>query len=358
MSHNLAKVLGCVNIFFFVFNLERGILPAAHAGEWRWKTRLQPGFEYDNNILEQRQNPSADGLLKLIGESELRIFYKKFYGSFQYHGGLQYYLQTPAEHKCTQNLHTQLIYQLHPRFWLGIIGGGRFKYFYQANREYWLTHSEIYGQWQVAPFQISGIFQSDGLDYTHYNQYDFHAQSGFASVSYRHDRGLFWLVKSGYQFQQFKRPALRFDFLNQTNLATDRPQRDENFQFLVQTGYQQSPLVTLEFLYLQNHSNSYGFTYQLRRFTGSIASPLYGNILLRLFVGIQAKKYDEALEKIIFTELDTEREQSNFFIGDFSRNLTANLDLFLRLSWFNNESPFPGQYYRKQLTTISFEYRF
>ncbi len=358
MSHNLSKTLRLVIGFWCIVNFELGTFPAVRAGEWRWKTRLQPGFEFDHNIFEQRQNPVADELLKLIGESQLRIFYKKFYGSFQYHGGLQHYLRTPSEHKFIQSLHTNLVYQLQPSLWLGFNGSARFKYFNQANREYWLTHGETFCQWQFTPFQITGIFQLNRLDYPHYNQFDFHAQSGFGSVTYRHENGIFWMLKAGYQFQQFKRSALKLDFLSRENIATERPQRDENFQCLLQAGYQKTPLATLEFLYLQNHSNSYGFTYQLRRFTGSIASPLYGNILLRLFVGIQAKKYDEALDKIILTELDTEREQSNFFIGDFSRRLTANIDIFLRLSWFNNESPFPGQYYHKQLTTISFEYRF
>ena len=81
-------------------------------------------------------------------------------------------------------------------------------------------------------------------------------------------------------------------------------------------------------------------------------------VLMRLFTGLQRKQYAEELDKLIVTELDSEREKSNFIILDFSKDITQQLSALVRLSYYYNESPIPGRYYRKQLSSLSLEYRF
>ena len=121
---------------------------------------------------------------------------------------------------------------------------------------------------------------------------------------------------------------------------------------------QKNFLFSIEYLFQNNSSNSYGFSYRHQRMTLSLASPITRGVLLRAFAGLQRKQYLEQLDKIIITELDSEREKNNFIIIDLSKDIFTNLTFLLRYSWYNNESPIPGSYYQKQLTSCSLEYRF
>jgi hypothetical protein len=141
-------------------------------------------------------------------------------------------------------------------------------------------------------------------------------------------------------------------------LATGQKQKDKNRYVSLQWRYQKKWLLSIEYLFQNNSSNSYGFSYQFHRMTLSTAIHFKMGILMRLFAGLQRKKYAEALDKLISADLDSEREKSNFIILDFSKDITPHLCALIRLSYYYNESPIPGRYYSKSLSSCSLEYRF
>ncbi len=325
---------------------------------WHWKTRLQWGVDYDTNVEESRLKQQADGLSKFILESQAKLSAQSYLIHLQYHGGLQYYFQNPTEHKMTHDLGGTFIYQLLPNMRFGTRLWGRFKYFNGYDWHYLIKSTELFLTFNVLASQLTAAYENEGLNYLNYHRFDFNTHHVSFSLTKRFAPQVTGQVKSGYRLINFQRQAISpksqelfIDYL-------DFRQQDDHYYFSVQGSVQKKVLSNLQYQFSRNLSNSYGFSYREHRVTLSLGCPLHDRLLLRIYGGLQRKRYDEALNKIIQTELDTEREISNFFITDFSTDLTAHLSLLLRYSWFNNESPVPGRYYQKTLLSCSLEYRF
>ncbi len=325
---------------------------------WHWKNRLQLGVDYDSNVEESRVKQGTDGLSKLILESQAKLASQSYLIHLQYHGGMQYYFQTSAEHKMTHDLGGTFVYQIVPKMRFGTRLWGRLKYFSGYDWHYFIKSSELFFTFNVLASQLISAYENEGLNYLNYHRFNFNTHHFYLTLAKRLAPPLTGQLKSGYRLINFQRNAISpksqeiyIDYL-------DFRQQDDHYYCSIQGSIQKKLLSNLEYQFARNFSNSYGFSYREHRLTLSLVCPLHQRLLLRMYGGLQRKKYDEALNKIIETELDTEREISNFFITDFSADLTEKLSLLFRYSWYNNESPVPGRYYQKTLLSCSFEYRF
>lgn len=322
---------------------------------WHWKTRLQFGVDYDSNVEESRLNQQSDGLTKLILESQGKLTSPSYLIHLQYHGGWQCYFQTSAEHKMTHDLGGTLIYQLLPKVRFGARLWGRLKYFNGYDWHYVIKSSELFFTFNVLAAQLTSAYENEGLNYLNFHRFDFNIHHFSMALAKRLAPSLTGQLKSGYRLINFQRNAI--SPLSQ-EFDVNFQQQDDHYYLSAQASVQKKILSNLEYQFARNLSNSYGFSYREHRLTLSLVCPLHQRLLFRMYGGLQRKKYDEALNRIIETELDTEREISNFFFTDFSTDLTDNLSLLLRYSYYNNESPVPGRYYQKTLLSCSFEYRF
>lgn len=349
-----------VTFFIFVILFLHASLVVAQSSQdnWQWKHRLQTGVDYDSNVEEARLNQKSDGLTKFILESQGKLASQSYLIHLHYHGGLQYYFQTSAEHKMTHDASGAFIYHLAPKLRFGTRLRGRFKYFNGYDWHYVIKSSELFLTFNVLASQLTSAYENEGLNYLNYHRFNFTTHHFSLSLAKRVAPPLTCQIKSGYRLINFQRNAISpksqelfIDYL-------DFRQQDDHYYFSIQGSLQKKVLSNLVYQIARNLSNSYGFSYWEHRATLSMVWPLHQKVLLRIYGGLQRKKYDEALNKIIQTELDTEREISNFFIADFSTDLTDKLSLLLRYSWYNNESPVPGRYYQKTLLSCSLEYRF
>lgn len=356
-SHVTVTYQVTVTLLIFFIQASCSVAQNTH-DNWHWKHRLQWGVDYDSNVAEARINRQSDGLTKLILESQGKLTSQSYLIHLQYHGGLQYYFQTAAEHKIAQDASGTFIYQVAPKIRFGTVLWGRFKYFNGYDWHYLIKSTELFLTFNVLASQLRTAYENEGLNYLKYHRFDFNTHHFTLSLIKRIGPILTGQVKSGYRLINFQRNAispksqgLYIDYL-------DFRQQDDHYYFSIQGSIQKKALSNFQYRYSRNLSNSYGFSYRQHRATLSLVCPLHEKWLLRIYGGLQRKKYDEALNKIIQTELDTEREISNFFITDFSTDLTDKLSLLLRYSWYNNESPLPGRYYQKTILSCSFEYRF
>ncbi len=346
-------------IILIILFLQASIAVAQNSHDnWQWKNRLQFGVDFDSNVEETRVNKETDGLSKFILESQAKITSPSYHIHLQYHGGLQYYFQTSAEHKMTHDLGGTFVYQILPKMRFGTRLWGRLKYFSGYDWHYFIKSSELFFTFNVLASQLTSAYENEGLNYLNYHRFNFNTHHFYLALAKRFTQPLTGRLKFGYRLINFQRKAISpksqeiyIDYLNFR-------QQDDHYYFSIQGSIQKKILSNLEYQFARNLSNSYGFSYREHRVTLSLVCPLHHRLLLRMYGGWQRKKYDEALSKIISTELDTERELSNFFITDFSTDLTNNLSLLFRYSWYNNESPVPGRYYQKTLLSCSLEYRF
>ena len=348
-----------VTVTFLIFFLHASFSVAQDSHDnWHWKHRLQWGLDYDSNVAEARLNQQSDGLTKLILETQGKLTSRSYLIHLQYHGGFQYYFQTSAEHKMTHEASGTFIYQLLPKVRFGTSLWGRLKYFNGYDWHYFIKSSELFLTFNFLTAQLTAGYENESLNYLNYHRFNFNTHHVSFSLARRIVPPLTGQIKSGYRSINFQRQAisaksqeLSIDYLNFR-------QQDDHYYFSIQASLPKKVLSNLNYQFSRNLSNSYGFSYREHRVALSLICPLHQKLLLRIYGGLQRKQYDEALNKIINTELDTEREISNFFIADFSTDLTDHLSLLLRYSWYNNESPVPGRYYQKTLLSCSLEYRF
>jgi hypothetical protein len=205
---------------------------------------------------------------------------------------------------------------------------------------------------------MSIFYAREEFNYFDYDQFDFGVGKLIVSLQRRFGSNLSLQLKACQQGINFRRRALIYDAIIDDFNFINEKQKDDNRFIAVRWTYQQNLLCSIEYLFQDNNSNSYGFSYQFHRLTFSTATHLSKSTLLRLFGGVQRKKYAQPLDKLITTDLDSERELGNFLIFDLSQDFNQSLSIVFRYSYYYNESPIPGRYFQKQLSSCSIEYRF
>lgn len=326
---------------------------------WLFKTRIQQGFEYDNNTFEAKENLDSDALYKLIINSQAKFSGRGKLAQFQYHGGFQRYFYTPSENKLTNDLRVSFMYtSLDNRVTMGGQAHMRFKYFHGHDWEYSLSNIEPFISVTVFKTRIAFSYNYEKLNYFQYDVFNFASHTLAFFATKRLTGNVRVKLKGGQQVRDYDRFALEYKPFLDSPLYSDFLQKDVGNFGGFELSCQKRMLCSLEYIFQDDASNSFGFAYTQHRLTLSAAVPLKNGMLVRLFGGLQRKAYAEDLNRIIVTELDTERENSNFLIIDFSKSISLSLNLLVRGSWFNNESPIPGRYYQKSLTSICLEYSF
>lgn len=330
----------------------------ADQGVWLVKTRIHQGFEYDNNAEMSRDNQLSDGLVKIIVNSQARYIRHSRYAKLSYHGGLQYYFRTSTQHKQIHQVNGFYRDKLFSRVYYGAQGLVRLKLYHHINWQYNFSNINPFLLFDLNLFLLRFSSDLKFLNYFNYRQFDFQAQQFKLAVEKRLNRRWFARFEAGRQVVDFQRPALNYDPVSGEVQDMFEPQQDHNYHFAFYGSYQKRTIQSLEYVFQSNSSNSYGFSYILQRITYSATFPLSRTILLRILAGIEIKKYDQQLEDVIRTTIDSELENNNFFILDYSIDITPTLSTVIRCAWFDNESPVPGRYYQKILSSISCEYRF
>jgi len=326
--------------------------------KWLLKNRVQSGIDYDTNLEESRTDRHSDGLVRFIWDSQAKHYNKTYLVNLQYHGGFQYYLHTPSEHKMTHDLSGALAYQLSKRIRFGTRLWGRLKYFNRHDWHYFLNTSELFLSLHILPFQSTIGYENEALTYLNYNIYNFNAHNFYFLFTKRFAGYFSTHLKMGYRAFDYQREAVSPESTTEYLVSLNKEQQDDNPYVSIQLSYQKGVLGTLEYQWQRNLSNSYGFSFLQHKLTLSLISSLSKGFLIRIYGSIQRKNYDEVLSRAFLTELDTEREISNFLILDCSKEIATWLSLLIRLSFYDNESPIPGRYYQKTLASISLEYRF
>lgn len=332
--------------------------PQANNGNWLLKNRVQSGIDYDSNVRESRRGRRADELAKLILDSQTKLYNKSYLVTLHYHGGFQYYLHTPSEHKMTHDVSGAFVYQLSRTLRLGTRLWGRLKYFNGYDWHYFLNTSELFLSYYFWRLQATIGYEKEGLTYLNYNQYNFAAHHFYLQFSKRLGNSFSASLKTGYRAFDYQREAVSPESTPELLFGLQKPQKDDNPYLSLQLGFQKGIYGSLEYQVQRNLSNSYGFSFLQHKMTLSLIRSLPKGFMVRIFGSIQRKQYDEDLGRAFVTELDTEREVSNFLIFDCSKEISPSLAVLLRLSFYDNESPVPGRYYQKTLLSGSLEYRF
>jgi len=319
---------------------------------------LQTSYEFDDNIREN----TADSLKK--SDSSLRfIFHSRASRSdantrlaFSYQGGLQSYFRHSIENKLINEVQFSGQYRLN-KLVAGVRGNGRLKIYLNHTFDYSTGSVELF--FRLPP--ISNFFNefainTAGLEYQNFPGFNYSEKQLKWTISKKLSSGLTGVLElSGKSIDYHRNIIITIED------STDFPdiqQKDDNYKFQFKLNYTKLFLVNFNYSFQHNDSNSPGYNYTRHQFVLIVGVPLSSKTWLRGYAAAQIKIYPEEVLPIFPTDVDTEREESNFFVLDISRDLSPSLSALLRFAYYNNESVIRSRFYRKAILTAGFDFRF
>lgn len=329
--------------------------------KWRVKNRLQLSYEFDNNI---RENPS-DSLDRIEDSSARFLFSSKASRSgekialrFTYQGGLQTYFQHSIENKLINEIRAAAILNLQ-EFRVGLRGAGRLKIYLNDVLNYSTGSLESF----VRPPPFWGFanefsVRRAGIEYSDFPRFDYTEIRLGWTFSRTLSRRFGWETSLFVTGINYDREAISFDPENASLTIEPRKQNDDAIRLLTRFSYSKSFLFSFSYSLEYNDSNSYGYTFSKHQFVLVTGIPLPRGIWLRGYGALQFKNYSEETLPMFPTDLDTEREESNFFVLDLSKDLNRGTTALLRFAYYNNESVIRSRFYSKFLLTTGFDFRF
>lgn len=332
----------------------------AQSGNWRIRNRLQTTYEFDDNIREAVTDTAdrvQDSSLRLLFHSRASKVGEDLRLNFSYQGGLQTYIENTFENKLINEVDASVAYSIKP-FVIGAKAFGRLKLYLNDEFDYATGYASGFVRlppWSGFVGEIS--FAREGLNYQNFSNFDYQTNELRLTVTRSLASRLISRLAIVTSQIDYEIPQIICRPDEQFQILTDN-QQDNNLRFSLQLNYTRAFLLNFKYAFQYNNSNSCGYSYDKHQFVVIFGVPLPHNMWLRGYGAIQFKDYSEAVPPFFPTDLDTERNQSNFFIADLSKDLTPGLSAILRAAYYNNESILRSRFYRKLLVTLGFDFRF
>ncbi|MBN1999861.1 hypothetical protein JW935_20055 [candidate division KSB1 bacterium] len=332
---------------------------SAHGRQlWRLETRLQALYENDSNVAESLNHSLAANSTRFLINPAIQRAGDRLNLSLQYHGGLQLYQQITAENKLVNELNVRAAWRINSSVLAGIKGFGRLKLFLNRNMDYLWDRMGPFVSLHGRRCGLQLGYTLEGVDYARMDYFD--CVSDFYDLQFycnlRQNLQIspaFTLGKAVTNRPAYDRVADLFNWLKK-----NEQQQDQIRIYAVQMDWMwRGLLVNTSYGFEDLASNSFGFSYTKHFLTLMTAKSIH-SVLLRAFASLQKKTYRDDMRPFWPLELDTEIEESNFFVFDVSKDLTSKTILMLRLAYYQNESPWANLYYEKMLIHLGFEFRF
>jgi hypothetical protein len=330
-------------------------LPEAAPAQWLLSPRMQIGVEYDSNIYESTGIVVAAPVGRVLFQTRAERTASRTRVNLDYAGALLAYNQHREENKLLQDASADFYWRPASRLQFYARGQGMLKIYLQSAADYGATSGALGSVVQIADgLALDAGAETGQLDYAAGDAFDYAFTGAFVSLRRRlrptaiveagvlHRRVDYW--------QRFFTPSLEATagIAQRDQLTTVRLAAVYSRKWLVQGGLEAQ----------RNNSNVNLFDFSRLRVQMLLGVSPAPRWLLRASVMLQHKRYDDTVPGAPRPELDPEREQSNHFILDLSRDLSEKTVLLLRLSHRNNESPVRSLFYTKTVLFAGCELRF
>ncbi len=337
------------------------VVQSQNSSLWRTKTRLQVGYEFDNNV---RENPT-DSLANVEDSSARILFHSRLSRRdrhtnlrLEYQGGLQTYLNNSLDNKLINDLSAFFLMKA-GAFQFGLRSNGRLKVYLSDDLDYASGKAAVFFQPpRVFGFGAEVAAGVAGLEYENFTIFDYATVRYEWSVFRNLAPQLRWRASVAREVLDYERASLRFDAPANNLLIGDDLQEDRAWQIRTEVDFTREFLLNVAYSFKHNNSNSFGYDYTRHQFTLLFAVSMFDRVWLRSLAAVQLKRYAQKSLPIFPIDADPEREQSNFIIIDVSRDLNDVLSAILRFSYYSNESIVRNRFYDKTLLTLGFDFRF
>ncbi len=338
-----------------------GFSAAASAQEatWHRHSRLQLGVEQDSNIKEAAEGAEAAPSLRFLLDLGRRRQLARSTFELSLQGGCQAYWQRADEDKAVGELRVGASWPLAEMWDVGARAFLRLKTFLRGGPDYAHSTFTALAQGRL-PARMALVLSCtrEWLDYAGSSLYDAHAWGTEMSVSRALCGSFTATATCGVEWWCLDRPALAYDRDLRLWRALPQQHADRLISGGVRCELHKLGQWALGYLYEENESNSYGYSYAQHRVSLLAGVRLSRGLLLRTYALLQRKRYTDPAAPALPVGLDTEREQSNVWVVDLSRPLGNRYTAIFRLARYDNESLVRGRYYQKVLVNVSIERRF
>lgn len=324
----------------------------------RFDHRLQLGGEHDNNIFEATESEASALAARLLLNSQLKKQWQRASLHATYSGGLQLYPQYGVENKWITDVNARGAW--HVNRWLQVNGalGGYLKVFLDAPFDFAYTQSSLTARLRMPDASVLGLTAaSSRLDYRDSDFFDFGAR-GF-EVSWRKALRRNLQVEGAVEIspRDYERPALAISS-DTCCVVLPESQHDVLRGARLRVTFGRKSLLHLTGEYLDNDSNSHGYSYSSLRLSAIAGWRVSRPWLVRIAAMVQRKTYAEAVAPSLPTELDAERNESNFLVADVSYDASLRLTYLFRFALYRNEALLRDSFYTKALFFAGAEFRF
>ena len=325
---------------------------------WQFSNRLQVGGEHDDNIYESSRRPTAAYSGRLLVRSRAEREWSRVQLSLAYSGGLQTYYSFSDENKLTNEGGADLQWRVNR--WCRLSGAvqGTLKIYLNGPFDYGTTQSSLQATLQLPrQWLLTMSVASLRLDYAESDAFDYLGRTYGLSV--RHPLLGSLVGEAGAQGAALRYlRAVTYQGANFQWVSGGTSQRDRQSSAFVRLMLGRRFVVHVTGEFQHNASNSLGYDYERWRLSLLTAFRVAPRWMVRVAALRQHKKYTEDLPPIFPIELDTERNESNFLVGDLSFDLSSDFVWLARVAYYDNEAAVRGLFYQKTLWFSGLEYRF
>ena len=333
--------------------------PGPEQSDWHFQYRFQVLTETDNNVREELHNPVAAQSMRFMLHPKIIHRNKRLSFSAGNQSGLQLYGAEISENKLIDDFKGKICYDITPWFKAGLQGFARFKLFLNKETDYALNRLNPFFQIALpAGFMLQTGYGDESLSYASTSFYNYNSSLLYLSVAKMvlpglcvtpvFQTGSIDLNRQAYEIVPGLLNWQQKQDLQRDQLSCARIQLDWMYRGL---------LFNISYAYESVTSNSYGFGYRRHVLNLLFARNFFG-LLVRGYGTIQSKMYRDEMLPIWPLYLDTEKEESNFLVMDFSYEVTRVSAIMLRCAYYKNESPWADLYYEKWLVNAGIEFNF
>ena len=324
--------------------------PMALGQDAKLKAKLQVIAGYDNNIFEDPDMTTSDGVAGLLVSLGKKTAIKSDLSlNLNYRGGYRLYMGNPLETRFVHEMEGMGVHRLRQGGVLGAGGRLRNKNYGDDQRDYWLGHGELF--W--------GFLLLKGIRGEVTARYSFLSCPANEFFNYSSTAMGFSLTKRLFKKLTFGvKMDLDRPFFQRNALGSGRHQVDKIYLASFSLEYYRGLLLRLSYSFENDRSNSLGYSYQRHHVFLLFAKNLTPNLMIRFYSAMQLKTYLDPIDQLLLLNLDTESREDNIFVLELSQDLSQKLSALLRIRWLRNESLYRNRFYEKRLAFIGMEYHF
>lgn len=344
-----------MSFFRVALILSMSIAFAARAQRpWQLAGRLQSGVEYDGNIYESPSRKVEASVGRVLMQTRATRTSPRFRVALDYAGALLLYEGARDENKLMQDANASFMWLDRSGVKLYARGQAHLKLYLENPADYGATSGAIGAVLPaIKKTSLDLGLETGQLDYARGDDFDFTFNGAFATLRYHFSAKLMseaGLARRNLEYQ-------RESFLNTPSQLETSKQHDDFTALRLAASYNARLFVQARIELQRNRSNRDVFDYNRLQAHALAGYPFAKRWLVRTSLLLQSKRYLAPGPPVSLPELDPEREQSNHFILDLSRDLSSTTTLLLRWSRHNNESPVRSLFYRKTLLFAGLELR-